>query len=85
MLFLNGAALRDGDPRGELHTGESFVLCFHANPEWTEFTMPPEEYGERWRIVADTSQPRSTEAKDAEAGDSVWVPDRTLPVPERIE
>ncbi len=84
-LFLNGEALRDRDPRGEVHSGQSFVLCFNAYPEWTEFTMPPEDYGQRWRVVVDTSQPEPEETKDADAAGSLWVPGRTLLVLERAE
>jgi isoamylase len=82
-LFVNGEGIQDTDPRGERHTGESFVLLFNAHPEWTEFVLPAAEYGKQWQAVIDTSQPATDEPKIAEAGESLWVPDRSLIVLER--
>ena len=79
------AAIRDRDPRGELHTSASFVLFFNADPEWIQFTMPPAEYGTTWRMVIDTSESDPDEPKTAEAGGSFWVPDRSLVVLQRDE
>jgi isoamylase len=83
--FLNGEAIRERGPRGERHHSASFLLCFNAHPEWTEFTLPPEEYGKRWRMVIDTSQPKLSDAAPVEAASSFWVPDRSLVVLERAE
>ncbi len=83
-IFLNGEGIRERGPRGERHTGSSFVLCFNAHPEWVEFTMPPGEYGDKWHTVIDTSLPDADVAPaSVPAGGSVWVPDRCLLVLEQ--
>ena len=83
--FLNGHAIRERGPRGERHVSASFLLCFNAQPEWVEFTLPPAEYGEQWRMVIDTSQPGMSESPPVAAEASFWVPDRSLIVLERVE
>ncbi|HEY9482355.1 MAG TPA: glycogen debranching protein GlgX, partial [Micromonosporaceae bacterium] len=57
-LFINGDGIRDRGPQGERYLDSSFMLCFNANPQWTEFVMPPSEYGGKWVAVLDTSQPK---------------------------
>jgi isoamylase len=83
--FLNGEAIRERGPRGERHRSPSYLLCFNAFPQWTEFTLPPEEYGKQWRMVIDTSQPGLADAPLVDAQSSFWVPDRSLVVLERQE
>jgi len=77
-LFINGDGIRDRGPQGERYVDSSFMLCFNANPQWTEFVMPPGEYGGKWVAVLDTSQPKLDEPPTVAAGGSVWVPDRCL-------
>jgi glycogen operon protein len=83
-MFLNGQAIRERGPRGEQHSGSSFMLCFNAHPQWFEFTMPPPEFGEKWHTVIDTSQPTYEEPPTVNAGESLWVPDRCLLVLEQV-
>jgi isoamylase len=82
-LFINGDGIRDRGPQGERYVDSSFMLCFNANPQWTEFVMPPGEYGGKWVAVLDTSQPTMDEPPTVAAGGSVWVPDRCLIVLEQ--
>jgi isoamylase len=82
-LFINGDGIRDRGPQGERYVDSSFMLCFNANPQWTEFVMPPGEYGGKWVAVLDTSQPKLDEPPTVAAGGSVWVPDRCLIVLEQ--
>ncbi len=77
-LFINGDGIRDRGPQGERYVDSSFMLCFNANPQWTEFVMPPGEYGGKWVAVLDTSQPKLDDPPTVAAGGSVWVPDRCL-------
>ncbi len=79
-LFINGEAIRDVDPRGERHTGASFLMFFNAHPTWTGFVAPPQEYGKQWRMIIDTSQPALDQPRLTEAGEEFFVPDRSLVV-----
>jgi isoamylase len=83
-LFINGDGIGDRGRQGERYVDSSFMLCFNANPAWTEFVMPPSEYGTKWHAVIDTSQPTLDEPPTVEAGASVWVPDRCLLVLEHV-
>jgi glycogen operon protein len=83
-LFMNGEGIRERAPHGERHIDSSFVLCFNANSQWTEFVMPPGEYGGKWRVVIDTSQPGLEEPPTLGAGAGVWIPDRCLLALERV-
>jgi isoamylase len=53
-VFLNGHGILDRDPRGQRVLDDSFFLCFNAHSEPIEFTVPPEEFGARWRAVVHT-------------------------------
>ncbi|OBF87280.1 glycogen debranching enzyme GlgX [Mycobacterium sp. 852002-51163_SCH5372311] len=53
-VFLNGHGILDRDPRGQRVLDDSFLLCFNAHNEPIEFTVPPTEFGARWRAVVDT-------------------------------
>ena len=83
--FLNGEAIRERGPRGERDLSASFLLCFNAHPDWTEFTMPPAEYAKQWRMVIDTSKPGLEAPAPVDASSSFWVPDRSLIVLQRDE
>jgi glycogen operon protein len=82
-LFINGEGIRDRDPHGERHVDSSFMLCFNANSDWTEFVMPPGDYGGKWRVTIDTSQPGLDDPPTVAAGAGVWIPDRCLIALER--
>jgi glycogen operon protein len=53
--FLNGAGIRERDTRGKNVTDVNFLLCFNADPEDVEFTLPPAQYAPAWEIVVDTA------------------------------
>jgi len=53
--FLNGQGIRERDARGQEITDVNFLLCFNADAEDVEFTLPPEEYAAKWEIVVDTA------------------------------
>jgi glycogen operon protein len=54
-VFLNGHGIRERDARGQEVTDVNFLVCFNANPEDIEFTLPSEEYSPAWEIVVDTA------------------------------
>ncbi|MCL3862234.1 glycogen debranching protein GlgX [Actinotalea sp. K2] len=54
MVFLNGEAIAEPDPRGERVVDDSFLVIYNAHGESIEFTLPPAEFGEAWTCVLDT-------------------------------
>jgi len=53
--FLNGDAISEPDPRGEPVVDDSFLILLNGGFESLEFLLPPEEYGEAWTVVVDTT------------------------------
>jgi isoamylase len=80
MLFLNGEGIRERGPRGERHVDDSFLVCLNAHDDAIPFTLPTEEYGEKWRLVIDTARPVFEEALVVPAGGPLSVADRSLMV-----
>ena len=77
--FLNGAGIRERDSRGKNVTDVNFLLCFNADPEDVEFTLPPTEYAHAWEIVVDTAGEGADSVPRA-AGAKHIVPARSLVV-----
>jgi isoamylase len=82
IVFLNGEAITEPDPRGERIRDDSFLLLFNASELDLEFCIPPPRYGEQWLKVLDSAAPRSALADSpaAKPGDCVPVPSRCLQV-----
>ncbi|MFL6099919.1 MAG: glycogen debranching enzyme, partial [Actinomycetales bacterium] len=57
MVFLNGGAIPEPDPRGESLVDDSFLLLLNASDEGCEFRLPGAEYGEHWLIAVDSNDP----------------------------
>ncbi len=55
MVFLNGQAIPSRDERGRRITDDSFLILTNASHTDVEFTLPPDDYGSRWRIVFSTA------------------------------
>jgi isoamylase len=55
MVFLNGGAIFEPDPRGERVVGDSFLVAFNAFHETISFKIPEGLYEEGWIVVLDTS------------------------------
>jgi isoamylase len=55
MVFLNGSAIPEPDPRGQQIVDDSFLVMFNAHDDALTFTLPDEEYGPRWVPVIDTA------------------------------
>ena len=55
MVFLNGSAIPEPDPRGQQILDDSFLVMFNAHDEPLTFTLPDEEYGAEWIPVIDTA------------------------------
>jgi glycogen operon protein len=62
MVFLNGSAIPEPDPRGQQILDDSFLVLFNAHHEGLSFTLPDAEYGEQWLTVIDTAREDVDEA-----------------------
>ena len=58
IVFLNGKAISEPDPRGERITDDSFLLMFNAAEHDLDFTIPPAEFGDQWISEIDTADPQ---------------------------
>ncbi|WP_323099594.1 glycogen debranching protein GlgX [Intrasporangium sp. YIM S08009] len=56
MVFLNGSAIPEPDPRGQQILDDSFLVLFNAHYEGLSFTLPDAEYGAEWLPVIDTAR-----------------------------
>jgi glycogen operon protein len=82
-LFVNGEGIRERGQYGQRHVDSSFLLFFNAHDAPIEFATPPAEYGEKWEKVIETAQPSPDHPQVVEAGNKIWVPDRSLIVLDR--
>ncbi len=55
MVFLNGEAIPEPDPRGEPVVGDSFLVVFNAYHESIDFMIPEGLYEDGWVVALDTS------------------------------
>ncbi len=62
MVFLNGSAIPEPDPRGQQILDDSFLVLFNAHYEGLSFTLPDAEYGAEWLPVIDTARDDVDEA-----------------------
>ena len=80
-VYLNGQGIPGLDQRGHRVVDDSFVICLSAHHEPIEFTLPPKEFGEQWRVVIDTATPENGHGDaTVPAGGTVALPARALVV-----
>ncbi|MGH9000407.1 MAG: glycogen debranching protein GlgX [Acidimicrobiia bacterium] len=88
-VFLNGEGIPSPDPRGERVLDDSFLLLFNAHFEPIDFTLPTQDWGQRWVPVLDTGAPTiptSTEEGDpVKFGQQLTVEARSLVALRRVE
>jgi isoamylase len=86
MVFLNGEAITEPDPRGRSVRDDSFLILVNAHSETMNFTLPGPEFGERWEFALDTTRQPAEWAKAGteKAGDQIEVADRSLAVLRRL-
>ncbi len=80
IVFLNGHAISEPDPRGERITDDTFLLMFNAAEQDLDFTIPPAEFGDQWIAEIDTAdlQPQPGGAVDVKPGETLTVISRSL-------
>ncbi len=57
MVFYNGDAIPEPDPRGQPTVDDSFLVVYNAHHEKVTFTLPSQEYGVEWQMHLDTAEP----------------------------
>jgi glycogen operon protein len=79
-VFLNGDAITEPGPRGDVVRDQSFLLLFNARAEAQQFRLPGPPYAAWWEPVVDTSAPDvpSEAAPGYPAEAAVDVPPRTV-------
>ena len=63
MVFYNGDAIPEPDPRGQPTVGDSFLVVFNAHHEEVTFTLPSQEYGVEWQMHLNTAEPDSDQTQ----------------------
>ena len=86
MVFLNGDAISEPDPRGERITDDSFLLLFNAAEHDLDFNIPPPGYGDHWQPVLDTADPAPPpgDADAVKAGEVIRMTSRSLRLLRRV-
>jgi glycogen operon protein len=81
MVFLNGGAIPEPDPRGEPQVDDSFLLLLNASGEKCEFILPEAAYGEHWLVASDSADARADDGSPQIAsGAAVEVISRSVMV-----
>jgi isoamylase len=76
-VFLNGDAITEPGPRGDVVRDQSFLLLFNARAQAQPFRLPGPAYAARWEPVVDTS------ALDALAPEAGYPAEATVEVASR--
>jgi isoamylase len=81
MVFLNGGAIPEPDPRGQALVDDSFLILLNASANDCEFRLPGPEYGQHWLIAVDTNDPTADDdSPQLASGASVVVVSRSVVV-----
>ncbi|ROQ38355.1 glycogen operon protein [Frondihabitans sp. PhB188] len=83
-MFLNGNGIHGRDSRGGRITDVNFLLYFNAHDDTVTFTVPTDEYADKWEVVIDTVLPKRP-ATPVKPGDSLPVAGRSMVVLRAIE
>jgi isoamylase len=88
-VFLNGDAITEPGPRGDIVRDQSFLLLFNAHREPVTFVLPGRRFGNAWDLLVDTaSAPGDTPiayqaaARVDLAGRSIMILRETEPGPD---
>jgi glycogen operon protein len=86
MVFLNGQAIPEPDPRGQRTLDSDFLLLFNAHSDPVDFALPPAQYGTTWCIRLDTTMPEpgSADQQDWLAATTHAVTGRSIVVLESV-
>ena len=60
-MFLNGEEIPGANAHGDLLIDHAFVLLFNADAADATFRLPARRYGNRWRFIISTSDPKAPE------------------------
>jgi glycogen operon protein len=69
-VFLNGDAISEPDQRGEPVVDDSFLVLLNSGHEPVDFLLPPQEYGDGWTVVVDTTTATGGAGEEPQAAGS---------------
>jgi glycogen operon protein len=72
-VFLNGHAISEPGPRGEVVVDDDFLLLVNAHSEPVTFRLPGARFAARWEVVVSSAAP-PTEAEGAPVAPVTAVP-----------
>lgn len=80
-VFLNGDGIRSLGKKGEKINDDSFYIMFNASDIPIDYKLPPEDYGDKWKLVLDTSKDLLNEhADNSQVEDTIKVEGRSVVV-----
>jgi glycogen operon protein len=79
-VFLNGDAITEPDPRGEIVRDQSFLLLFNAHRGPVTFTLPDRRFGAVWEVLFNTAAPAGEAGGTVRAGRRVELAGRSIVV-----
>ncbi|MFT8358378.1 glycogen debranching protein GlgX [Bifidobacterium aquikefiri] len=77
MVFLNGGDIPEKDWFGTNLTDNDFIFIFNAHYEPIVFTLPEENYGNKWQLMVDTFNPNGPQLA-YEAGFAITAQPRSF-------
>ncbi len=80
MVFYNGDAIPEPDPRGQRTVDDSFLVVFNGHHEPLAFTLPSAEYGAEWQMCFDTAEPEGDERVALQPGSALKAAPRSVVV-----
>ena len=84
-ILLNGEAIASKDRRGARVRDSTYYLMFNGHYEDLAFTLPPAQYGRRWRVVFDTASGKfNGRRKMSRPGEEISIEARSVRVLQRI-
>jgi isoamylase len=80
MVFLNGDAITEPGPRGELVRDDSFLILLSAYHEPLTFTLPGPRFGRCWAVAVNTAAGRCGEDGETQhqAGAQILLPGHSM-------
>jgi isoamylase len=83
QVFLSGTGIALPSTRGEQIVDDSFLILFNGAPTGTPFVIPEPSFGERWRVILDTTEPVPRSAEGVTAPTEDLKPGDTRPTTPR--
>ncbi len=77
-MYLSGQGIHSVDSEGNRVIDDNFYLIFNAHDEGLNYEVPAEAYGDRWKLIIDTSKKDDPEQEEIKPGESIHVEGRSV-------